>query len=94
MIRVGINGFGRIGRAIFRANAQKQCFEVVAINDVNPDNENLAYTLNYDTLYGRLDNFFKVEGNVIRDNIGNDINIYHHKKPMCSVLEIDYHHFD
>lgn len=42
-LRVGINGFGRIGRAIARINLEKQAFDLVAINDVNPDIENLAY---------------------------------------------------
>jgi len=54
MLKVGINGFGRIGRAIFRVNLEKKAFKVVAINDINPDVKNIAYTLNYDTLYDRL----------------------------------------
>ena len=48
-LRVGINGFGRIGRAIYRINSQKDYFEVVAINDINPDIKNIAYLLKYDT---------------------------------------------
>ncbi len=63
MLKVGINGFGRIGRAIFRVNMDKNIFEVVAINDINHDVENLAYQLNYDTLYGQLKDKFKVENN-------------------------------
>ena len=52
MIRVAINGFGRIGRGFFRAAHGHSEFEVVAINDlVTP--ENLAYLLKYDTVYGR-----------------------------------------
>jgi glyceraldehyde 3-phosphate dehydrogenase len=54
MVRVGINGFGRIGRAIYRANLEKQAFVLVAINDINPDIRNIAYTTNYDSLYDRL----------------------------------------
>jgi glyceraldehyde 3-phosphate dehydrogenase len=54
MVRVGINGFGRIGRAIYRANLEKQAFVLVAINDINPDIHNIAYTANYDSLYDRL----------------------------------------
>ncbi len=54
VIRVGINGFGRIGRAIYRSNLERRAFEVVVVNDINPDNGNLAYTLNYDTTYGSL----------------------------------------
>ena len=54
MIKIGINGFGRIGRAIFRTNMDKKLFEIVAINDINPDIENIAYQLNYDSLYDQL----------------------------------------
>jgi len=61
MLKVGINGFGRIGRAIFRNNMRKKYFEVVAINDINPDIENLAYQLNYDSLHGLLDDRFGCE---------------------------------
>lgn len=53
-VRVGINGFGRIGRACFRINSESDYFEVVAINDINPDIKNIAYLLQYDTTYGRF----------------------------------------
>ncbi|MBC8146716.1 MAG: aldehyde dehydrogenase [Bacteroidetes bacterium] len=55
MINVGINGFGRIGRAIFRINLKQNAFRVVAINDANPSVDNLAYMLKYDSTYGVLD---------------------------------------
>ena len=54
MLKVGINGFGRIGRAVFRVNASQPRFTVVAINDLDPDVENLAYLLKYDSVYGRF----------------------------------------
>lgn len=60
-MRVGINGLGRIGRALFRANLQDQCFEPVVINDLNPDPQNLAYLLKYDSTYGRLNLNVQVE---------------------------------
>jgi len=66
MLRVGINGFGRIGRAIFRVNLDKNLFKVVAINDINHDLENLVYQLNYDTLYGNLKRQFKAYKDCIR----------------------------
>ena len=50
--RVAINGFGRIGRAIFRILSQRDDVEVLAINDIC-DNETLAYLLRHDTVYGR-----------------------------------------
>lgn len=51
-IRIVINGFGRIGRLLFRSIFDNKNFEVVAINDLG-DLENLAYLLKYDTVYGR-----------------------------------------
>lgn len=51
-IRVSINGFGRIGRAFFRAAHGRPEIEIVAINDLTPI-DNLAYLLEYDTAYGR-----------------------------------------
>lgn len=51
-IRVGINGFGRIGRLFYRAGLS-QGIEVVAVNDLVPS-DNLAYLLKYDTAHGRL----------------------------------------
>lgn len=53
-MKIGINGFGRIGRAIYRINLRDKDFEVVAVNDINPDIENIAYTLKYDSTYGIL----------------------------------------
>jgi glyceraldehyde 3-phosphate dehydrogenase len=53
MIRVAINGFGRIGRSVFKAGFGRDDIEFVAINDLAP-NESLAYLLKYDTVYGRF----------------------------------------
>ncbi len=77
MIRVGINGLGRIGRAIYRSNLKKQMFQIVAINDVNPDISNIAYTLNFDTLYGRLDRSLRVEGSSLVEADGGLIEVSH-----------------
>ena len=49
MTRIGINGFGRIGRSVFRILSEREDMEVVAINDLY-ENEQLAYLLKYDTL--------------------------------------------
>lgn len=53
MIKVGINGFGRIGRMVFRAAAARSDIEVVAINDLL-DVDYLAYMLKYDSVHGRF----------------------------------------
>jgi glyceraldehyde 3-phosphate dehydrogenase len=54
-IRVGINGFGRIGRNVFRAALDHKEVEIVAVNDLT-DAATLAYLLKYDSIHGRLDN--------------------------------------
>ncbi len=62
-IKVGINGFGRIGRMVFRAVAQDfKDIEVVGINDLL-DADYLAYMLKYDSVHGRFDKEVAVEGN-------------------------------
>ena len=53
MINVGINGFGRIGRNIFRASLTNPNINIVGINDLTP-NETLAHLLKYDSILGRL----------------------------------------
>ncbi|MBS3886732.1 MAG: type I glyceraldehyde-3-phosphate dehydrogenase [Firmicutes bacterium] len=52
-VKIGINGFGRIGRNLFRALLAKEELQVVAINDLT-DNITLAHLLKYDSLYGRF----------------------------------------
>jgi len=54
MIRIGINGFGRIGRALTRILLNSSDIQLVVINELDDDIANLAYLLKYDTLYGRL----------------------------------------
>lgn len=53
-LRIGINGFGRIGRAIARQLIADDRHDLVAINDLNGDRANLAYLLNYDSLHRRM----------------------------------------
>lgn len=68
-LKVLINGLGRIGRAIVRINLEKQFFDIVAINDINPDNKNIAYLLKYDCTYGKLENkITNDENNLYIDN--------------------------
>jgi len=59
-MRVAINGFGRIGRAVFRIAETLDDIEIVAINDLF-DNDALAYLLTYDTVMGRFEGDVKIE---------------------------------
>jgi len=61
MVRIAINGFGRIGRAVFKIALEKG-LNVVAINDLTSV-DNLAYLLKYDTVYGRYEKKVSVKGN-------------------------------
>ncbi len=60
-IRVGINGFGRIGRLVFRAGVRRGGLEFVAVNDLVPA-DGLAYLLQYDSTHGRFEKEVKAEG--------------------------------
>ncbi len=55
MVKVGINGFGRIGRAYFRIAESMSSIDIVAINDIQQDPKQAAYLLRYDSVYGRFD---------------------------------------
>ncbi|XAL99263.1 type I glyceraldehyde-3-phosphate dehydrogenase [Phycisphaeraceae bacterium D3-23] len=77
-IKIGINGFGRIGRLVFRAAQNNPNIEVVGINDLF-DNDALAYLLKYDSVHGRFDgevsaddNNLIVNGKTIRSTAERD----------------------
>ena len=53
-VKVGINGFGRIGRNVFRAQMHNPDIDIVAINDIT-DNKTLAHLLKHDSVMGNLD---------------------------------------
>ena len=61
-MRIAINGFGRIGRAVFRIAEADDDIEIVAVNDLF-DNEALRYLLMYDTVMGRFEGDVEVENN-------------------------------
>ncbi len=63
-IKIGINGFGRIGRLVFRAALANKNVEVVGINDL-VDIDYLAYILKYDSTHGRFDKSIEVDGNFL-----------------------------
>jgi glyceraldehyde 3-phosphate dehydrogenase len=67
-IKLGINGFGRIGRMVFRASLNRNDVQVVGINDLL-DVEHLAYLLKYDSVHGTCDASIEVkDGNLVVDN--------------------------
>ncbi len=77
--KIGINGFGRIGRIAFRIAAQNENVEVVAINDLL-DVEHLAYLLKYDSVHGKYKGSVEVkDGSLFVD--GNKIRVTSEKNP-------------
>ncbi len=58
MKKVLLNGVGRIGKAILRISLKSKSFQVVAINELNSNIDNIAYSINYDSTYGRLEDKF------------------------------------
>ena len=80
-IKVGINGFGRIGRLVFRAAiAQPEKFEVVGINDPFIDTEYMVYMVQYDTIHGKFAGTVKTENGKLVVN-GKAISVYAEKNP-------------
>jgi len=61
-IKIGINGFGRIGRLVFRSAMKQNDVTIVGINDLL-DVNHLAYLLKYDSVHGKYDGTVEVEGN-------------------------------
>ena len=78
-IRVAINGFGRIGRMVFRAAKNFSDIEIVAINDLCPA-DYLAYMLKYDTMHGKFDaEVGHTENAIVVD--GREVRVYAEKDP-------------
>ena len=78
-IKIGINGFGRIGRIAFRVAASRPNIQVVGINDLL-DVEHLAYLLKYDSVHGRFDGTIEVKnGNLVVN--GNEIRVSAERNP-------------
>ena len=78
-IKVGINGFGRIGRLVFRAMTERENIEVVGINDLI-DAEYMAYMLKYDSVHGTFKGEVSVQGNNLIVN-GKTIRVTAEKDP-------------
>ncbi|MBU3023056.1 type I glyceraldehyde-3-phosphate dehydrogenase [Aestuariibacter sp. A3R04] len=78
-IRIGINGFGRIGRLVMRAAQQRDDIEVVAINDLL-DTDYIAYMLKYDSTHGIFDGEIAIENNNLVVN-GNTIRVTSERNP-------------
>ncbi|HBY69745.1 MAG: type I glyceraldehyde-3-phosphate dehydrogenase [Flavobacteriaceae bacterium] len=79
MTKIGINGFGRIGRIVFRIASQRDDVEIVAVNDL-VDIDHLAYLLEFDSVHGRFPGTVSVENNSLVVN-GKQIRVTSEKNP-------------
>ncbi len=80
MIKVGINGFGRIGRLVFRAAQERNDVEIVAVNDPFLDIDYLVYMLKYDTVHGQFQGTAENKGGKLFVN-GKEVAFYAEKDP-------------
>ncbi len=67
-MKIGINGFGRIGRLVLRMGSMRPDVEFVAVNDLGADPEYMAYLLKYDTMHGRFPGQVRAEGDYLLVN--------------------------
>ena len=82
-IKIGINGFGRIGRLVFRAAvSQPEKFEIVGVNDPFIDLDYMVYMVKYDTVHGRFNGEIKAENGKLVVN-GKAISVFAEKDPSC-----------
>ena len=89
-MKILLNGVGRIGKAILKQLITNKNFEILAINDINPYIENIVYSINYDSTYGKYDDKFQiVKNNYIENNYGK-IQILNHS----SLMDIDLSNID
>jgi glyceraldehyde 3-phosphate dehydrogenase len=72
-----LNGIGRIGKAIFKIALNDSDINIVAINELNINIQNIAYSINYDSTYGKIDDKFIVSNNFIKNSISKVIILNH-----------------
>ncbi len=85
MIKIGINGFGRIGRSLARLIIESDDYLLVAVNDIENDIDNLAYLLEFDSIYGTLGQNVEVESDKILVK-GNEIKFY----SFCEISDVPW----
>jgi glyceraldehyde 3-phosphate dehydrogenase len=92
MVQVGINGFGRIGRNIYRASMGNPDFEIVAVNDIT-EPATLAHLLKYDSTLGQLPMDVRADGDTIHYG-DRSIKVFAVRDPAEILLQqLHKHHF-
>lgn len=83
-MKILLNGVGRIGKAILRIIEDRDELEIVAINELNANIKNIAYSINYDSTYGKINEKYKIDDNRIY-NTKQTIQIFNEK----NIFDID-----
>jgi glyceraldehyde 3-phosphate dehydrogenase len=81
-VKIGINGFGRIGRLVLRASLNNPAARVVALNDPFMDLDYMVYLFHYDSVHGRFKGTVEAKGGKLVIN-GNEIDIFTEKDPTA-----------
>jgi glyceraldehyde 3-phosphate dehydrogenase len=89
-MKIVLNGAGRIGKSILKQLLNEKDFEIVALNEINPSIENIVYSINYDSTYGKLDDKFKIIENSYIQNSKQKIKITNIK----NILDLDLENID
>ena len=90
-MKILLNGVGRIGKAILRIIEDRDELEIVAINELNANIKNIAYSINYDSTYGKIKEKYKVEENRIY-NTKQSIQIFNEKNIFA--IDLDFYAID
>ena len=88
--KILLNGAGRIGKAILKQLLGNKDFEIIIINDINPYIENIVYSINYDSTYGKLDDKFQITNTNLIENKTSKIKVTNHN----SLNDIDLTNID
>ena len=78
-MRVAINGFGRIGRSVFRILNKRENLSIVAVNDI-ADNDAMVYLLKYDTVMGRFKDTVSLDGDILKTST-NEVKLTAERDP-------------
>ena len=82
-MRILLNGAGRIGKAIIRISNSVRDFEIVAVNEINSHKDNIVYSINYDSTYGKFEDSFILKENYIQ-NSRQKIELLN-ERDLCSI---------
>ena len=88
-MKILLNGIGRIGKAVLKIALENKLLNIVAINEINLNIKSIAYTINYDSTYGAIDDKFRVVDNYIVNSTNKIEILNHHSLADIDLQDID-----